>query len=629
MGTLSVFIAEALFGGIVKSIGGKIAETGMSKAKAISNKILIAFNDDKIVNDYVSKAIHKIFVFRTMTGGDEDVYLDDIYHPMTIVGKVSRLRKVIIKDRVLIDDEGCSAIVGLAGQGKTTIMRKLFLEELVRGERLPFFITLRQFDYTSKIGCEDILLDHLNSNGIQCEISDVINILKTKKVIFYWDGFDEIAESQRNYALKMISSVYDKYNCSSLVTTRPDTEITRHPGVFLYGVGFLSYKDVCEIIKKTVRQKDAGELIINAFKTKRFLRATIRTPILVDVLIVTSPSLSDEPNSIGDYYDQLFSALIFRHDWNKNFKREKKTTLTNKKLEECFSLFSFFSLMESRSDFTLETMHKIFEKVCKIKNINLSEEHVCADIVDGTNLITRDGYNNYIYIHRTIQEYFSAKCISMFGTEQKQAFLTKYAKVELNKINPTLMSMLKFIDQSAFYSNYLIPLLEQNDVFLDGRVIVKDRAYVAQEISQRMIGIDDSAVMSITNPEHLENNGFKNLKYINFAAFLTGLKHGEDPTYDYLFDREDKIIEFSRDTYGKEKFTENVPGEISLHGLKWIEANKLREILPDFDEGFINAHYHYYLSLTSALQKTIDEEYLKKLESDGLISNMLDDMEFK
>lgn len=291
------------------------------------NNIAKAFKKSHLIEDYLEKAVYKVFVFRTITKGNVDVYLDEIYHPIKIKpndrDENIRIKAITVGDNCYIERKGCVAIVGLAGQGKTTIMRKLFLEELVRKERIPFFLTLRQFDYSTKVGCEGILLEHMNANGIDCELDDVIDVLKTGKVVFYWDGFDEIKSSERENALAMINSIYDKYSCSSLVTTRPDTEITRQAGVFLYRVEKLSRQDVILMIEKIVSDQITSNSIIELLKKRRFLSETIRTPILIDILIVTSLSLNDEPNSIRDYYDHLFTALMYRHDLSKNYKREK------------------------------------------------------------------------------------------------------------------------------------------------------------------------------------------------------------------------------------------------------------------------------------------------------------------
>lgn len=627
--SLSTLITESLLAGIFKSIGGVIADSSIKLAKGKGNKILESLNDTQIANDYLNNAVHKIFVFRTITKGDRDVYLDEIYHPLKISkGGRKKGRKLSIGNNAKIKSDGCSVIVGLAGQGKTTIMRKLFLEEVVRKERLPFFITLRQYDYTNK-GCEDIILDHLTSNGIECVKNDVVDILKTKKVILFFDGFDEIISAQRNNALNMISSIFDKYGCSSIVTTRPDTEITRQPGVSTYAVEYLTPGDVQEMVIKIVNNQDVSGSILSTLQQKKFLRQTIKTPILVDVLIVTSSSLGDNPNSIGDYYNHLFSALMFRHDLNKNYNREKKSNLSNRVLEECFSFFSFFSLMESNGDFTLDSMLALFKRASEAKKINISEEFICSDVVDGTNLIVRDGYDKYVYIHRSIQEYFSAKCIAQFSVEQKKVFLGKYSCLENKKKNSNMLVMLSHIDPVCFYKSYLTPLLERNGVLYEGKIIHLNKSDVERYIDNWQVGIDDddidgvSAFSQYNNSQDMASCYFRDFIHV---ARLRGLEiDDEDPSMYLMTDCDGSIIEFIKEN----KPGKNIRNEINnIFGddLHWISVSQIKGFIEGYDKFVVTPFYESYLKTVKVMQKIIDEEYIKKIESESVVTGILSDM---
>lgn len=102
-------------------------------------------------------------------------------------------------------------------------------------------------------------------------------------------------------------------------------------------------------------------------------------------------------------------------------------------------------------------MHGLFSKACDAKQIDASEESVCCDIVDGTNLITQDGYNNYVYIHRSIQEYFSAKCVSLFNDEQKNKFFKTYVTSDINGGNANFLSLVRFVDPMGFYKHFMLP----------------------------------------------------------------------------------------------------------------------------------------------------------------------------
>ncbi len=99
-------------------------------------------------------------------------FLDDIYYPLT-VEVASNKDKVVIKDGVTLPFHGIVNIVGIAGQGKSTILRKLFSEEIKKSERMPFFIELRRVKNANIIA---YLADILNSFGVGCS-EDSLKIL--------------------------------------------------------------------------------------------------------------------------------------------------------------------------------------------------------------------------------------------------------------------------------------------------------------------------------------------------------------------------------------------------------------------------------------------------------------------
>ncbi|WP_192958266.1 NACHT domain-containing protein [Serratia fonticola] len=638
MEPLSALIAGSFLTGVFETLGSKLAEAGINSTRLKANKIISSFKNKSIINKYLETAVYKVFVFRTITKGDRDVYLDEVYHPIKILleNRKNRSGVIMVDEGCFIDVNGHAAIVGLAGQGKTTIMRKLFLEELVRKQRVPFFITLRQYNYPDKVRCEDILLDHLISNGIDCEIDDVIGLLATGKVIFYWDGFDEIKFKDRNNALKMISSIYDKYSCSSIITTRPDTEITRQPGVELYKVVQLSNEDVHAMIKKIISNDEVSDSIINYLDKKRFLQDTIRTPILIDILIVTSSSLNDEPNSIRDYYEHLFSALMFRHDLNKNYTREKQSSLGNKDLEEIFSFFSFLSFMDAKSDFTHESMLGYFSKSCQLKKLKVSEENVCSDIINGTNLVTRDGYNNYIYIHRSIQEYFSAKCISLFTSERKDSFLKNYCRLENGKKSMNLLILLRSIDPIGFYKYYLIPYLEKYNIIIGEKLNILSKEDVSDFCDSWLAGavkrVGGKSIRGVRGFAMYEARWGQNHPYfenISHVGELLDSYNSHIDAGDYFIEtHSDVLIDFISSEKNADKLFEVSDPNMRFDDLCWVRIGNLKDSIPNYDEEFIEVYYDEYVKKMSDLQEIIDNEYFKKMESEIEVSNMLIGMGF-
>lgn len=61
-----------------------------------------------------------------------------MYHPLRIRGVIPNSSSQLVKDGFYIENEKITNIIGIAGQGKSTILRKIFVEQLFNGNKIPF-----------------------------------------------------------------------------------------------------------------------------------------------------------------------------------------------------------------------------------------------------------------------------------------------------------------------------------------------------------------------------------------------------------------------------------------------------------------------------------------------------------
>ncbi|HBB0919119.1 TPA: NACHT domain-containing protein, partial [Escherichia coli] len=175
----------------------KITEVLLSKPWARDldegKVILEQLNDPLGRENYLRKHVLPSLKMRTLHNADYDIFLDDIYYPLT-VEVASNKDKVVIKDGVTLPFHGIVNIVGIAGQGKSTILRKLFSEEIKKSERMPFFIELRRVKNANIIA---YLADILNSFGVGCSEDSLKILLQSQRVVLMLDGFDEVKHEER------------------------------------------------------------------------------------------------------------------------------------------------------------------------------------------------------------------------------------------------------------------------------------------------------------------------------------------------------------------------------------------------------------------------------------------------
>ncbi|HCR1076955.1 TPA: hypothetical protein OMU12_004379 [Enterobacter cloacae] len=116
--------------GLLKKLVKKSAEKAISKAGEVIRSINIykTLSDSSSNKKYTENLLKKAFTFRTILSGDKDIYFDQIYYPLNVSSY--RRKNITIDDYESLEQEQRVCLVGVAGQGKTMTMKKMFLEDL-------------------------------------------------------------------------------------------------------------------------------------------------------------------------------------------------------------------------------------------------------------------------------------------------------------------------------------------------------------------------------------------------------------------------------------------------------------------------------------------------------------------
>ena len=622
---------------VIKAIVTSLISIGGEELKKKKNNILLSFNSDKIVDKYIQSSISKVFVFRTLLHGDRNVYLHEVYYPLNI-RNTSNNNIILVEDNTILPAHSPICIVGIAGQGKTTIMRKLFLEELSIQDKFPVFISLRQVEDFHNLSCAQLLLNHLNSKGVDGTIEDAKYLCEKGMISFFFDGFDEIPFNQRMNALKTIGEAHEKYGCKVVVTTRPDTEITRIPGYDIYSVEYLKQGMLYSVINNTIDDVDTAVNLTNMLKNKEFIRDSIKTPILLDIFIVTSRNFTNDPKSITDYYSGLFSALLYRHDLIKNLTREKRSGLVDRELERCFSLFSFLSYFNEKSDFTRNDLLSFFDKSIKGNKISSTAEKVADDIVDGTNLIVKDGYDHFVYIHRSIQEYFSAKFISTMKKDMKQSIYDKLIKRDSSYENTNLLVMSSYLDPFCFSELYIIRRLRNAGIFEMNQIkIIPYDSYINSVLEWFLIYQETDGDYSCNSMISGGGDIWSDIHLIySINSIIT---NGENRNYATVF-AESFMMKLSSKIQRKLKSGELQPDSDSAEILAKYSAKEEKEntftikfssLFPHIkeSESITKKGYKSYIARVENINKFLTDNYFNKIEAEGILGEMVNDLGFE
>lgn len=411
------------------------------KLNDISGKL-----DNKIENIKKVKTIYK---------GDEAIDLNLFYYPPYIDSdqgyiKAEKIENISSKNFV---------IEGVAGQGKSILLRYLTFKEYKELKRIPIFIELRKLNDKGEIVN---FIKEAISSWIFSVSDELINwVLKSGKIILLLDGFDELKAKDVANVIKDLESISQQYPQTQIVvTSRPDNAI--QSSNFFKVLTIRPYEDDERIglIRKLVNDDDSFGNLVKALKESPLkVDELLTTPLMVTLFVMTYRAKLIIPDSLSKFYEELFSVLIYKHDRTKpGYQREFKSGLNESELQEWFEILCFISKNENKLVFN--SRQDLLDCIKKSISKKFQKEDPSAlleDISKNLCLIIRDG-NNYSFIHRSIQEFFVA---SFFKKRPQDLAEKTYEHLDIKSTK--YKAEIRFLSEidSYRYKKYLLkPSLE-------------------------------------------------------------------------------------------------------------------------------------------------------------------------
>ncbi|WP_394229663.1 NACHT domain-containing protein [Shewanella colwelliana] len=437
------------------SITKKLADKGWNR---VSEEIGAIFTEESI--RAYCKSCNEYVHLRTLYSSQKDVFIDDVYVPLYMSPINDELNKIEITNLSFYSD-GITCITGKAGQGKSTFLRKMLLNELKKGEYLPVFFELKNFN-VEKSFIEQLVV-WFNRHGLNTNQKGVERLLKGGDLKLFLDGFDEIPPLNHDKVLEEIKNISRTYDETTIiVTTRPDTLITTEPFISNYRVLDLSLKNVNELFLKISGndiEKTADAMAqINKYSK---IKDIVKTPILAILLFITYRAWSNIPDNLSDFYKKIFITLLTHHDAikaGKKIDRGMNIPLNDNQMEDIFSVFCFLTFNEGVTNFSFKEASQFMQQSIEAEGV----EDVCpqnfVDVIKRcTGIICSNGYDDLTFSHKSLQEYYTALYISVQSNDDRRAFYKSAKEFETEAQYSAVLSYLSGLDTAAYVKHYYIP----------------------------------------------------------------------------------------------------------------------------------------------------------------------------
>lgn len=393
----------------------------------------------------ISRHIHNLQYIRTLFSATKNTSILNFYYPTTFEDPDAGTLKIDSVDEL---ERRNYVITGTAGQGKSIFARYISLRQArdMSDGRIPLFIELRKLDASNSFS--RALEVHFAAMGLverevrsrikdEASLGDVMGYMfGAGRCLLILDGFDEVASLSQPIILREIEEFCEKYpETQVVVTTRPDTPVCYSSQFHPLPIRPLGTRDLRPFVSRLISDDATVESIVKAVHRSEFRVADVlSTPLMMTLLCVLYLSTQSVPKSLIDFYENIFSVLMFRHDVTKSgYKRERFARYQEADLAALFWAICFVTRAEEKVSINYDDWSRIVSEARELSAgaIHEREERSRWRDVDSDGLRKEATKNLCIlveeglelsFVHKSVQEFLSAKFVRSSDEEFAHAF---------------------------------------------------------------------------------------------------------------------------------------------------------------------------------------------------------------
>lgn len=457
--------AKSLVEGFIKNYAlPKLSKLAHSISK--EGKANLSLNSNAFIA-YYKRAYNNYSIINTLAFKERVKKLKDIYIQLTIYPvdnkKEKKLTKIEGYPKELLDKYSRILITDTAGMGKSTLMKRMFLDVIDGQFGIPIFIELRRLNENNDILNEvAIQLGGLN-DGFDKEILETLFV--DGEFIFFFDGYDEISSSNKAFVTRNIQDFVAKAsNNKYILTSRPEEELACFGEFQEFRIRELKKVESYDLLRKYDISGKTSRLLISKLETGNYsmINEFLKNPLLVSLLFAAFDFKQTIPLKKHIFYRQVFDAYFDSHDLSKgdSYVHEKKSNLDLDDFDKVMRKIGYECLRKQKIEFEKDELLNIIDSAKSgFSNLNFASTSLLGDLLKAVPLFCQDGMY-YKWVHKSLQEYFAAEFIYKDSKNNQDAILTTLYKSKKIDLYINLLDLYFDIDPVGFQKNIVKPLLE-------------------------------------------------------------------------------------------------------------------------------------------------------------------------
>lgn len=387
-----------------------------------------------ILDSFLATSLHRCGKVKTLVNGEEPINLTDLY-----VETRFENRNGSFTDQTLLtkfeSETGAYCLSGFAGSGKSMFMKFAafsLIESMVYHQRIPLFIEVRDLDHSDdSLALERVMFDYCTSSDNKTKFDQFVIGLREGLFIIMLDGVDETPVERLDNFLKKLKMFHDKFRqCVIVASVRPGTKLSNITDFRTYKVSAMELDQVLQVVSKAPLEQQRKQIFLDSLQGGLYNshKSFLSNPLLVTIVLITFDDASRVPEHLTGFYGAAFDALFGRHDWSKGvYVREHKSKLEKPEFEKIFMYFCYAGYFQSSYIFDKDRVIELIDAAIKHARIDVSPRDYLHDCVLSVCLLQIDE-PKVIFVHRSFQEYFTAKFVSHYSGAKLPAMLNWLAR---------------------------------------------------------------------------------------------------------------------------------------------------------------------------------------------------------
>lgn len=508
--------------------------------------------------EYLKRSYNKNLYMSTIAFKNQQKTIEDLYIPLTVTKYPSANSKDNIEiyvDRYqenFIPLHKKVLLVDNAGMGKSTIIKYLYLCCISENKGIPILVELRKLD--KDISIIDFIMNEINGIRECFKKEDILNLIDGGGFIFYFDGYDEIANESKQEVTENLQDFISKTSvpkdaCNNfIISSRDESSLSCFSDFQRFDIKALTKEEAYKLICKYDNNGEASKALIEKLKSEKdlsILDEFLVNPLMVSLLYVAFDYRRVIPYKKQIFYRQVYDALFEDHDRTKGgaYVHPKKSKLDIEDFHRVLRALGFVTLSKGISYYKEELIERVAQAKKITAGIQFKENDFIYDIIQSVPLFIKDGIE-YRWAHKSFQEYFAASYICFDAKENQSKYLLMM--IDKDKISKyyNVLDFCYDIDNKEFLKVIIYPLINEfieyhDNAFDDDKYkklnqeeldIIKNACFIYEEIFVKIYNDDEISIKNIDkqNPKEEFKAAFSNWKLVESHEAKYIINHYKD-----------------------------------------------------------------------------------------------------